>query len=73
MVELETVEELAEDIADLVGIYGCLPDDTGFSDHPQDCKCRICFVSNMTERIKQAVQHDIFLANMKEMSKITEV
>ena len=72
MVQLETVDELAESLADIAGVYGCLPDDTGFSDHPIDCKCRICFVSNITERIQQAVKNDIFLSNMKEMSKVTE-
>ena len=56
MVHLETVEELAESLADLVGVYGCLLDDTGFSDHPADCKCRICFVSDITERIRQVMK-----------------
>ena len=73
MVHLETVEELAESLADAVGIYGCGEGgDNGFADHPDTCNCRICFVSDITERIKQAVKNDIFLANMKEISRATE-
>ncbi len=72
MVHLETVEELAESLADIGGIYGCGEGgDNGFADHPDTCNCRICFVSAITERIRQAVKNDIFLSNIKEMSKIT--
>lgn len=72
MVHLETVEELAESLADIGGIYGCGEGgDNGFADHPETCNCRICFVSAITERIRQAVKNDIFLSNMKEMSKST--
>lgn len=69
MVHLETVEELAESLADACGIYGCGTTD-GFADHPDTCNCRICFVLDITERIRQAVKNDVLLANMKEMSNI---
>jgi hypothetical protein len=73
MVHLETVEELAESLADACGIYGCGEGgDNGFADHPDTCNCRICFVSDITERIRQAVKNDVFLANMKEISRATE-
>ncbi len=68
MTELETVEELAESIADVASVYGCLPDDTGFSDHPDICNCRICFVESMKERIYQAVENDQFLNEMRKQN-----
>lgn len=45
---LETPSELADSLADLIGIYGV---------HQEDEKqnCRICFCSEMIERIKQSV------------------
>ncbi len=75
MVQLETVEELAESIADAAGVYGCgcsNTDENGFENHPITCNCRICFVESMKERIWQAVKNDIFLANMKEMQRVVE-
>jgi len=51
---LETPRELAEHIADLCGIYGCGPEE---GDHPDDCKCRICFVVEMQSRILVSVQN----------------
>jgi len=74
MVNMETVEELAESIADSLNIYGCGSSDTdenGFENHPDTCNCRICFVENMKERIVQAVHNDVFLSNVKELSKLT--
>ena len=51
---LETVDEFAEALADMIGIYGCGPE----GDHLSDCKCRICFVSEMTNRIRQSVANE---------------
>ncbi len=47
---VEMPEELAEDLANDLGIYGV---------HGEDCEmgdkwCRMCWVSNMTNRIRQA-------------------
>lgn len=58
MVELETVEELVEDIADMAGVYGTLD---YIGDHEDSCKCRVCFVIRMTERIRQAVANEKLL------------
>lgn len=58
MVELETVHELCEDLADKLGVYGCGPE---FGDHPDDCDCRICFVLKMEDRIREAVENDKYL------------
>ena len=58
MVELETTHELAEHIADLIGIYLSGPE---FGDHPDDCSCRMCFVLNMEDRIREAVENEKYL------------
>ncbi len=72
MVHLETVEELAKSLADAIGIYGCGEGgDNNFADHPDTCNCRICFVSEIPDRIRQAVKNDVFLENMKKMSEIS--
>ena len=59
MVELETVEELADAIADMVGVYGCGPE---HGDHEDDCNCRMCLVIDMTDRIRQAVENEEILS-----------
>ena len=56
---IETVDELAESIADMCGVHG-VPnsDDINFNDdHDDKCRCRICFVEDMKERIQQAVEN----------------
>ena len=58
MVELETVYELAEDLADLLGVYGNGPGD---NDHLNDCECRICFVDITEDRIRVAVGNETLL------------
>ena len=56
---VETLDDIIEELADQFGIYGCGPEE----DHPTDCKCRICFVSDLTQRIETAakakVKHEI--------------
>jgi len=58
MVELETVQELCECLADKLGIYGNGPK---FDVHSDNCKCRICFVTTMEDRIREAVENDKYL------------
>lgn len=60
MVELETLHELVEDLADKLGIHGCGPE---FGDHPKNCNCRICFITTMENRIIEAVENDKYLKN----------
>lgn len=50
----ETPEELAEALADQLGVYGPIPD----SDHPDGCGCRICFISGLADRIRSAVRSE---------------
>lgn len=67
---LETVEELAEHLADLLGIYNQgmrlvgVPDadvrqveDTGLYDHADVCQCRGCWCAAMERRIRGAVRY----------------
>ena len=51
---LETPEELAEQIADWAGVYGAGPD----GDHPADCKCRLCFVGMVEQRIRASLANE---------------
>ena len=52
---VETPADLADAIADLVGIYGGGPLDG--SDHPDECPCRICFTEMIERRIWNAVEN----------------
>lgn len=65
---METPRELAEAIADLVGVYGGGPEE---GDHPSDCKCRMCFVSEMEERIRGIYFGDEELHGKMEMVNIS--
>ena len=48
----ETPDELAEHLATLLGVYGAA------EDHKDDCECRVCFVSDMTARIRESVKNE---------------
>ena len=52
---IETPNEFAETIADLSGVYGA---GLEVGDHPIDCKCRICFVLEMEQRIRNSVANE---------------
>lgn len=58
MVELETVHELAEDLANKLGIHRSSPERQY---HSTDCKCRKCFITKMADRIREAVANDEYL------------
>lgn len=66
MVELETVTELAEDIADKLSIYGSGPK---FDVHSDNCKCRICFIVEMEDRIREAVENDKYLVDRQAVGE----
>ena len=51
---IETLDDIIEDLADKFGVYGCGSE----NDHPQDCKCRLCFGIYWTDRILRAVEVD---------------
>lgn len=68
---IETVEDLSNTIADWLGIYGCCKSngDEGceFNKDKPFC-CRVGFTSEMKERMNTAVGNDfkIALANLKQ-------
>lgn len=59
---LETPEELAEDLADQVGVYGTGTETGG---HPEGCPCRICWVMGIVQRMRQAVAWEQRLAQVE--------
>lgn len=60
MPNLETPDELADHIADLAGIYGAHGEEE--TSTCTDAKpCRVCFVSGMTDRIREAVRNEALL------------
>lgn len=61
MPTIEVPEEFAEQIADWAGVYGGGPADG--SDHPDDCKCRMCFTEMVTKRIYKSVTNAILMGS----------
>ena len=51
---IETVEELAEWIADKCNVWGC---SEGDEEHADNCNCRICFTNELKRRIIDSVQN----------------
>jgi len=65
MPHLETPDELADSLADKLGVYGV---------HDDLCSvdpCRVCFVSEMTQRIRDAVANEVRLAEPHERSDMS--
>lgn len=58
---IETPSELADSIADLLGIYGSHKED----EDTDPCPCRVCFVSTMTERIQASVRNENLLTPLE--------
>lgn len=66
----ETTEELAEVLADMLGIYNqgihfagmtleaSRAETDWLADHADDCQCRMCFCGAMERRIRAAVAHE---------------
>lgn len=57
MPKLETPQELADDIANKLGIYCDHPEET-FEQHEGGEHCRIGFCIEMTDRIRKAAQNE---------------
>lgn len=57
---IETPEDLAEHIANMCGVYGVA------MDHPTDCRCRICLVHEMVDRIRASVLNELRVLSVKE-------
>ena len=58
--EIETVDDLANQIADWLGVYGCCKRAETFEDccDPNPLCCRIGFMMVFPDRIRQAVAND---------------
>lgn len=57
---LENPDELADSIADLVGVYGAHGENDECPDDPRKT-CRICFVSKIASRIRGSVENERLL------------
>ena len=56
---IETLDDIIEELADQVGVYGAGPEN---DDHPEKCECRICFTVGLRDRIERAVEVEAKLA-----------
>ena len=60
---IEQWGDVLEWIADRAGVYGCgehIYEDSRSDDvHPEDCPCRICFVSEMDTRLRAAMKAEV--------------
>lgn len=63
MPHVETPAELADWLADQMGVYGACPEGNHDAESPH---CRPCFVSEITTRIRQAVANEKLLAGAQE-------
>ncbi len=68
--QIETVEDLVNKLADMIGVYGaCKSQDPDGCIHSENniCCCRVSFSHQMEERIREAVENDKKLeaANLK--------
>ena len=59
MVMIETLDDIIEELADQLGVYGAGPED---DDHSVKCDCRICFTTNLRDRIERAIEVEQKLA-----------
>jgi|GEM_PF-1912604 hypothetical protein len=73
--EIETVSDLANVIADWIGVYGACKDEgksdgCEFSEKKVAC-CRVGFTMHLEERIREAVENDkkIEEMNLRELAK----
>jgi hypothetical protein len=57
---IETVDELCEEIANWIGVYGCCKASAGDVDceNENPCCCRTGFMMVMPDRIREAVEND---------------
>lgn len=55
---IELLEDILEELADKAGVYGSHPEINGIP-HPMPagvCRCRMCFLDGLRERIERAVE-----------------
>ena len=59
---IETLDDIIEELADGLGIYGCGGED---DDHKDDCDCRVCFEIGMRDRIIKAVKVEKIIGEIR--------
>lgn len=69
---IETLDDILEDLANAAGVYGAHPQ-IGEYDMPIPagvCKCRVCFLAGLHERVIRAVELEEILAKhrMRDLS-----
>ena len=70
---LETPSDLADHLADKLGIYSdprCGDTAERLDVHVDDCECRVWWVPNMAERIRQAVKNERQLGEVLKQEAI---
>lgn len=59
---IETLDDILEDLANKLYIYGCQYSEEELIDgHPHDCKCRTCWYMEMEDRIRKAIENEKLL------------
>ncbi len=65
MPEIETVDDLAERLADMMMVYSsdrCAAVDCEcreeWGNHQDECLCRMCFTSDIRRRIRESVENE---------------
>ena len=51
---IETVDDIVEELADNIGVYGAHSDATCFPGH----LCRVCWTSQLHDRLVQALENE---------------
>jgi hypothetical protein len=60
MEKYEVLRDVVDDVANWVGVYGVgdAPDDQDYPTHSSECHCRICFVIELEQRIRDAISRE---------------
>lgn len=65
---IETIDELANSIADMCNIYDSYITESLYEQHPTNCNCRVCFVIYMKDRIQKVFENEKLLENYEKKS-----
>jgi len=61
---IETLDDIIDELADGLGIYGCGGEEDS---HKDDCDCRVCFEVGMRIRIFKAIELEMAIARGKKL------
>lgn len=76
MNQRETPEQLAEDLADMIGVYQdkrCPFDDGCLGEHFPGCLCRVFWIPAMTRRIEQAQEPTKTLTELEAYERFKRI